>query len=288
VTPDGPFAPQQVILAPFSHNPTLHRALNGSLIIAHIGQGKPYHPIQTNCTGGFTPPTAAVRPAASRAVSGAAPWGAPSPLRLGVPGNPLPPPNYLFLASGDPDDGSAWVEIDSGGGAWAANNPALHLDNNGSALLVYKVHCPCPPPCTFCAQFGVATAPGWAGPFTDRGLIPVWGEDAYVWRDPLGVQNGGYHMLFQGGSYAPMYPVYAGHWHTAFSVDGLTWIVEVDSMVFLPNVTLAGGGELALSRRERHQVLLNERGSPVHLYNGAMAAAPTNDHVFTVGQPINQ
>lgn len=167
-TPDGPFAPQRVLLAPFSHNPTLHYTPNGSLLIAHIGQGKPYHPLNTNCSGGFTPPGA--RAAAAKG-------GAPPPLRLGVHGAALPPPNFLLLASGNPDDGSEWVEIDSGGGGWAANNPALLIDAaNGSALLVYKVHCPCPNAC-FCAQFGVATAPSWDGPYTDRGLIPVYGEE---------------------------------------------------------------------------------------------------------------
>ena len=173
-TPDGPFAPQRVLLAPFSHNPTLHYTPNGSLLIAHIGQGKPYHPLNANCSGGFTPPAGAR--AAAAAAAAAAKGGAPPPLRLGVPGAALPPPNFLFLASGDPDDNSEWVEIDSGGGGWAANNPALLIDANGSALLVYKVHCPCPNGC-FCAQFGVATAPSWDGPYTDRGLIPVYGEE---------------------------------------------------------------------------------------------------------------
>jgi hypothetical protein len=276
-TADGPFTPQRTLLAPFAHNPTLHFTPNGSLLIAHIGQGRPYHPQWANCSGGFTPTGA----------RGGAPQPPPPPLRLGVPGTPLPPPNYLLLASGDPDDGSEWVEIDSGGGGWAANNPALWLDPaSGAALLVYKVHCACPPPCTFCAQFGVATAPGWAGPFTDQGLIPVWGEDAYVWRDPPAAPNGGFHMLFQGGSYSPIYPAYAGHWHTAFSADGLAWEVEAASEVFSPNISLAGGGALALSRRERHQVLLGADGAPAHLYNGAMPASPENDHTFTVGQPI--
>ena len=79
---------------------------------------------------------------------------------------------------------------------------------------------------------------------------------------------------------------YAGHWHTAFSADGLAWEVEAASEVFSPNISLAGGGALALSRRERHQVLLGVDGAPEHLYNGAMPAAPVNDHTFTVGQPI--
>ena len=196
-TQHGPFTPRAVLLAPFAHNPTLHRLLNGSLIVAHIGQGRAERPLITNCSGGVTPPA-----------SGAPPPPPPPALpALGVRGTPLPPPNFLLLASGDPSDGSPWVEVNSAGGAWAANNPALWIDPaDGSALLVYKVGCPCPPPCAFCRQFGVATAGAWGGAFTDQGLIPVYGEDAYVWRDPAGVANGGYHMLFQGGSYAPSYP----------------------------------------------------------------------------------
>ena len=288
-TPEGPFLPSaatataagSVLLPPFAHNPTLHVLSNGSLLVAHIGQGVPERPLWTNCSQGFTP-RGATAAAAAAAVLPPAP-----PLQLGVAGTPLPAPNFLYLPSGDPRDGSPWRVLNSSGGSWAANNPSLWVDpSDGSALLVYKVHCSCSPPCTFCAQFGVATAPSWGGPYTDRGLIDVYGEDAYVWRDPRGVDNGGWHMLFQGGSYAPNYPQYSGHWHTAYSGDGLQWVVEAASMVFGPNITLRGGGEVLLSRRERHQVLLNAQGAPIYLYNGAMSYSPTSDHTFTVGQPI--
>jgi hypothetical protein len=200
----------------------------------------------------------------------------------------LPPPNYLLLVSGQPEDGSAWLELNSSGGAWAANNPALLLEPDGSALLVYKVGCPCPPPCVFCRQFGVATAASWAGPFTDRGLISVYGEDAYVWKDAPGSPGAGYHMLFQGGSYAPIYPQYVGHWHTAFSPDGLSWTVEASSMVFNSSIELVGGGSLELGRREMHQVLFSESGRPGWLFNGVNAAAASNDHTWTSVQPIAQ
>ena len=57
-------------------------------------------------------------------------------------------------------------------------------------------------------------------------------------------------------------------------------------MVFNGTIALAGGGAVELARRERHQVLFNAAGSPIHLYNGAMGAGSPNDHTFTVGQPI--
>jgi len=180
--------------------------------------------------------------------------------------------------------------LNSSGGAWAANNPALYLDPvNGSALLVYKVGCACPPPCVFCRQFGIATAPEWRGPYTDLGLIPVYGEDAYVWRDPDGVPGGGWHMLSQGGNYAPQYPAYTGHFHVAYSPDGVSgWTVEAGSEVFNGTIALqSGGAAVELARRERHQVLFDTAtGAPAFLFNGAESAGAAGDHSFTTVQPI--
>ena len=209
-------------------------------------------------------------------------------MRLGTRGTLLPPPNFLYLASGMPGDGSAWQVVNSSGGAWAANNPALHIDRvTGGVLLVYKVGCDCPPPCTFCRQFGVATAPDWRGPYTDGGLIDVYGEDPYVWRDPDGAAGGGYHLVFQGGTY-PHPNQYVGHWHTASSPDGVSaWRVEAHSEAFNGTITLAGGGTLELRRRERHQLLMDTAtGAPAFLFNGAMLAGAPGDHSFTVAQPI--
>jgi hypothetical protein len=269
---EGPYERAQLLLPPFAHNPTMHMTANGSLLVAHIGQGVPEHPPVTNCTNGTTP--GLKRPAAAPP---------PSRLTLGVRGAPLPPPNFLYLPSGAPDDGSQWLVLNSSGGSWADNNPALLIEADDSALLVYKTHCACPGGC-FCAQFGVASAPHWRGPYTDGGLIDVYGEDAYVWRDTI-ADGGGYHMLFQGGSYAPMYPQYVGHWHTAFSTDWMHWTVAADSVVFDGNVSLVGGGDLLLARRERHQLLFDASGAPSHLFNGAMLNA-AGDRSFTSVQPI--
>jgi hypothetical protein len=285
---DGRYEPVQTLLAPFAHNPTMHVLPNRSIVIAHIGQGEPFHPYDANCTNGSTP--VARRRASGRVRGDPGLDLARGGLALGVPGTALPPPNFLVLESGMPGDGSAWRAVNSSGGAWAANNPALHIDPaDGSVLLVYKVSCACPPPaCSFCRQFGVATAPSWDGEYTDRGLIPVYGEDAYVWRDPAGAPGGGFHILFQGGSYAPIYPSYLGHWHTAFSPDGVTgWAVERFSMAFNGSIALQSGGSLELARRERHQVVFDSStGAPAFLFNGAMALGEAADHTFTTVQPI--
>ena len=276
-TPEGPYEPGPLLLPPFAHNPTLHATANGSLLIAHIGQGTPYHTPFTNCTNGTTP----LPPRAHMHV--AADDGAP-PLRLGVPGTVLPPPNFLYLPSGRPDDASPWVVFNSSGGNWAMNNPGLLVRADDSALLIYKTHCNASGG-VFCAQFGVATAPHWLGPYTDLGLIEVFGEDAYIWEDTPGAAGGGLHMLFQGGNYRKTDPVYVGHWHTAASADGVHWRVEADSMPFNGTIARAQGGALELARRERHPVLF-ENDAPAYLFNGAMAAASAGDASFTSVQPI--
>jgi len=267
-SPEGPYerAPGPLLLQPFAHNPTMHMTSNGSLVIAHIGMGIPYKPFFGNCSNGTTP--------------GGHPGLSES---LGTAGTPLPPPNFLVLDGGNPGAPENWRKINSTSD-WAANNPGLYFYPDDSVLLIYKVHCACPSNC-FCAQFGLATAPHYTGPYTDAGLIPVYGEDAYIWRDSLG-DGGAFHMLFQGGSYAPQYPQYVGHWHTAFSPDGFNWTVASDSMVFDGNIAIKNGApSLATGRRERHQILFTD-GLPSHLFNGAQLANATSDSTFTSVQPI--
>lgn len=280
--PEGPYEPFQVLLSPFAHNPTMHVLPNSSIIIAHIGGGVPSKPLITNCSNGTTPGGGQISHSSSPDVESA---DAP---RFGVPGTVLPPPNFLFLPSGMPGDGTDWVIVNSSS-IWAMNNPALYIDpNDGGVTLIYKTGCACPPPCTFCRQFGIASAPEWRGPYTDLGLIPVYGEDAYIWRDPVGAAGGGWHMLFQGGSYSPIYPQYVGHWHTAYSPDGVhNWTVERFSNAFNATIPLQSGGAVQLNRRERSQVVFDAAtGAPAFLFNGATPASPDGDHSFTTVQPV--
>lgn len=97
--PADVFRPYKTLMSPFAHNPTLHAVPGGGLLIAHIGQGKPEHPLISNCTNGTTPlPTdSEVKHPSSKPA-----------LKLGVRGASLPAPNFLYLASGDPTDGSEW------------------------------------------------------------------------------------------------------------------------------------------------------------------------------------
>jgi hypothetical protein len=55
-TPEGPYTPHEIILAPFAHNPTVQRATDGTYLIFHIGDGTSGHrPPYTNCSHGQTP-----------------------------------------------------------------------------------------------------------------------------------------------------------------------------------------------------------------------------------------
>lgn len=283
--PAGPYARVAVLLPPFAHNPTLHALPDGGLVVYHIGSGVAEHPFISNCSNGTTPLPPAARPA-----------GAAPPLRLGTPGAPLPAPNALYLPAGsDPGTASAWQTVPSTGGDWAMNNPAAHIDAaSGAVTLVYKTSCNasvCPPAtCAFCRQFGIATAPGWRGPFTDAGVIQVFGEDAYIWRDPADAPGGGWHILFQGGSYTPALPAYPSHWNVAFSLnasDASSWLVALTGNGSMPaDIALAAGGEQKLTRRERHQLLFDDAtGAPAWLFNGA-EWLPGSDMSTTVVQPI--
>merc|ERR1719253_1962037 len=59
--PEGPFSIKEnssLVLPPFSHNPTVHMAPDGTYIIFHIGSGSPSsrHPYMKSCINGTTPP----------------------------------------------------------------------------------------------------------------------------------------------------------------------------------------------------------------------------------------
>lgn len=280
--PEGPFQPVQTIMSYFAHNPTLHRiptssldGTGGGLIVVHIGQGTEEHPYIGNCSNGSTPATASERESAAQQQRDARELQG-----IGLPNVLFRPAN----ADGSVSPNGTW-EVYPGSNAWSFNNPALYFYPNGSVLMVYKFNCACPPPCTFCRQFGLATAPSWKGPYTDLGLIPVYGEDAYIWRDPAGAPGGGWHMLFQGGSYAPMYPQYVGHWHTAYSADGLNWTVAAWAEAFTNNITTTSGETITFPRRERTQVLFDGvTGAPAYMYNGVTTGAA--DASFTAVQPI--
>eukprot|EP00658_Telonema_sp_P-2_P054175 TRINITY_DN43119_c0_g1_i1.p1 TRINITY_DN43119_c0_g1~~TRINITY_DN43119_c0_g1_i1.p1 ORF type:complete len:344 (-),score=25.93 TRINITY_DN43119_c0_g1_i1:42-1073(-) len=173
--PTGPFVQSDVVLDAFAHNPTLHRAPDGTWLVYHIGNGVPdsHGPPLKTCTHGVTPPSTVDDDARL-----------PPPLPLDV-GDEIAP-NLLWAArpSGPWNDGRRIA-----GDAKSCNNPGPYIFSNGTVLLVCKVTSG---DGQKIRQMAIAVAPSWEGPYTVRSLAPVYGEDAYVFRQP---QDGNLHML---------------------------------------------------------------------------------------------
>lgn len=277
-TPEGPYtadvpphAGNSSVADEFSSNPTVQRLPDGSYIIARIGTGVWHDGVApTVCHSGngttdvpvcVKSEEVAVPPVAGATFSG---------------------PNLIRSTSGP---NGPFVAFNNSG--WGANNPGLYVNKStGALLLVSKFGCNStinPHPKTFCRQFGVASAPSWRGPWTFHKTIEVFGEDSYIWRS-----KNGFHMLFQGGGYVPALPKYTGHFHHAWSENGLDWTVNTWSEAFSNTIALASGGSLQLQRRERHQLLFatGDETLPTHLFNGA-SYPNGGDHTFTSVQPLN-
>ena len=92
-----------------------------------------------------------------------------------------------------------WQTQDGTRDGWGLNNPAAHFQKNGSVLMLYKSTCDHNPHNDFCRQFAVASCATFKGPCTPLRKIPVFGEDAGLWRD----HRGNFHIFFHGGNYAP-------------------------------------------------------------------------------------
>eukprot|EP00730_Choanoeca_flexa_P005422 TRINITY_DN11938_c6_g1_i12.p1 TRINITY_DN11938_c6_g1~~TRINITY_DN11938_c6_g1_i12.p1 ORF type:complete len:394 (+),score=50.30 TRINITY_DN11938_c6_g1_i12:2-1183(+) len=274
----GPFQLQETLLAPFGHNPTLHKWTNVSnpnqfrYIVYHIGQGVPHDGSpQLACANGTTPSSMQCG-----SMSLQSSWKTEP-----KPGDNLGNPNMLVADSLS----GPWRSLNASGGSWAFNNPGVLQLKNGSTLIVHKLSCQTSTP-GFCRQFAVAmsSSPSWTADFIFLRRIEVYGEDAYPWVD----KHGNFHMLFQGGNYAGCGAAcnYTGHFHTAWSSDGLEWQVERDVPAFTESIPLNNGESITLERRERCQLLFNDQGLPTHLYNGG-TRQDMGDECHTYVQEIN-
>ena len=268
-SPLGPFRydGRAVALGAFAHNPTVHGpTADGEYLIFHIGKGEAtaHGPPRTDCVNGTTPGATA-----------AAPPGAGS--------SPDPPPEVNPAILYSSSLAGPWRPFRGAGSGPDCNNPAPALLANGSVLLVCKLQLePQPSPWR---QMAVYIAPTWRGPFRFARLTPVWGEDAYVWRDPA---RGAFHML-----------LHAMHPHkvptTAWSEDGLEWTPSgfagppepAPEAAFDSTIALVGGGVLQTARRERHQPIFDAGGQMVGLCNGVTLEGE-GDHSFTACVPVGR
>ena len=265
----GPYALVEAqVQGVFSHNPTAHRAPDGTFLIYHIGSGTPRTTTPPfNCSNGTTP-TRGGRP---RAVAEAS---SPAARPLPRVGDTMSPNILAASRAAGP-----WEIYMQGNGC---TNPAPFFFDNGTVLLMCSLR-------NNESHFGVAVAPSWSGPYRWKAITQIFGEDAFIWRQPA---DGSFHMLF----HTTVYPV-RGICTTAWSRDGLHW---TPAFATTANTTVAQaypsfgmefrldvGGSFVASRRERHQLVMDSAGWPSLLLNGAAAPSFGRDFTFTSAQPIN-
>jgi hypothetical protein len=263
-TVQGPFTIQAVAVGAFCHNPTAHRTPDGGVMIIHIGSGQ-YHdgikPMHCHSGNGSTD-----IPPADICKKSPAPLASPGPKQQHeslkdyfdhgrfLPGDKINPPNIAYSAS----PLGPFKPLHNKSQGWGANNPAAHIETDGSVILVSKFGCNStisPDPKTFCRQFGLFNAPSWNGTYTFVKMLEVFGEDPYIWRSAHGL-----HMLADLRQYTPALPAFAkSTWnpHHAFSSnDGIDWAINTNTSG-LPTkaLPLTNGSTLAITRRERPQIL---------------------------------
>ena len=281
-SPEGPFSVADVARPPWTHNPTVSRS-NGTLVLFHLGASRPNGLPKTNCSHGVTHGHTARQPQLLRSA-------APPPAPL------LPAVSWAGSPSGP------WRSAPGTRDGWGLNNPAAHFLPNGSVFMLYKAGCDEDPGGhSFCRQFAVANCVNFTGPCTQLRKIPVYGEDAGLFRD----KRGAFHIFFHGGNYAPCLKsgtcnytgptcrrFHHGAWnndcyfHTAWSANGLEWQMDKTTQPFNWTIELEGGGSVTYADRARHQVLLDGDGELSHVYGGVRRDDAT-DFTLTAVQPVH-
>jgi hypothetical protein len=306
-TIDGTYTPAEQVMGIFSHNPTCFDATAAGgpqCILLHIGAGnhsESRHPIQTNCTKGYTPApafgetnNATVDDHRSTAKQGAT-------IRPQVTGvNATATYDVLIMDSfasgrrhdkeGNPTWEKAWragqlsCAADKAGKALCPfDNPTGWVDKDGTAWINYVQRGDHTTGHDHGGRggygFGLAKAPSWKGPYLplsgywDAPILASNGsawrncEDSVLYRDA----RGNLHMLFHYFGLNTDHGDHGGHAHAG--PDGLRWSFSnghpFDETVAFTNTSSGRTIPSAVySNRQRPHVLLSPTGELTHLLTG--------------------
>jgi len=269
--PQGPFAPQEIVLTYFAHNPTIVQASDGTYTLFHIGCGfNNSHP-QMNCTNGTTPATNKHKKHNTQ--------------------------NVKMNNTCSDEFGSIVLYSDSLNGPWnniqvlapkvpntfpySTDNPAPYIFPNGTTYVMYRSWNQNGDPNTNRSLVGLAYADKWMGPYTipnTPAISVVQLEDPFLWRSEI---DGNFHALFhamQPGSGTNL----GRH---AFSKDGFNWTFS-ENPAYTAFATYQNGTQIQFARRERPHLLFSN-GNPYLLFNGVQQTW-AYDYTYTFVQEISQ
>jgi len=252
----GPYTFVDYVLPAFCHNPTIHTAIDGTLLLYHIGDGTENPNSETKCTNGSTP------------VNATAPTSGEGSSYMTL--------NYASSVNGTWTAFGKAILTGGGTGTWdqGVTNPGPWMYPNGSVLLAYRGK-----DSNSKELLGVAFAETWKGPYTRLRTTPIFetdgAEDPFLWQDV----DDKYHLLFND-KWEDSVGV-GGH---AYSSDGINWVFSA-TRAYTHTVTWTDGTSLSMARRERPQLLFDSKRNPTVLYT-AVEPASDDDHVYNIATPI--
>lgn len=288
----GPFEFKEVVTPVFTHNPTVRRAPDGTVLLFTLGEGTGRKP--ENCTGapatgggrerGPTPSPPLRQQRSQPASKGAAavyntstfiwhsrsvygPWQ-----RIPLAIQPSPRgPNCSFYVS----------------------NPSPVIHRNGSVTIAVESGW-----CDGLEVVVILTAPTWRGPYTPLTGAPALEKPPLClskaqFEDPcLWETDRGFHMIVHG-----MCPSGIFNARYAYSEDGRNWTLT-EGQTYSYAVPFDDGKEELFARMERPQILFVGNssdgfapygsGQPTALFNGVQPLSPTTllGMSFTLARPL--
>ena len=162
-------------------------------------------------------------------------------------------------------------------------NPSALLLRNGSAAVVFRDFLQLRQfPAT--NTIGMAwSREGWRGPYAEvqPQVFPDYAEDPHVYRDA----RGHWHMLVH--SLCERWPHCTDVGGHAASKDGRTWHY-ISAAAYNTTVQYEDGTQVTYARRERPELVLDERGHPAFLVTGVVERGGEGmaDRSWTLVQPV--
>jgi hypothetical protein len=288
--PAGPFDIVQGVSVPFSHNPKIFRAPDGTYLLFSIGSGLwQTTPESCEASEAALSPAAAAASASLSGPSSSSSSDYPGPCGDGCGG--APGQNHgcgLSLGSASSLEGPwtfAAINVTNQSQSalldCAHTNPSPWIFPNGTIIMAINAG--------FChgglETIGLLTAPSYAGPWTwlNHGDPILHNSDGSIHHceDPfLWVTERGFHLMVhnQQGSGVALY---------AHSLDALSWTLhnEAGNPGPYSDSIAWDDGSLDSFDVERPQFIFSpETGAPIFLTNGAQGS-PTS---FTLFRPLSQ
>jgi hypothetical protein len=280
-SPAGPFTIVEAVSVPFSHNPKILRAPDGTYLLFSIGTGL-WTTTATQCSEADGREPEGREPDREMAESSD---GYPGPTGDGCGPGSLNGGCGLSLGTASSLSGP-WsfspINVTNQNASklldCAHTNPSAVVNADGSIVMAINAG--------FChahlETIGLLQAPSWRGPWTYLSIDPILlnadgsihhCEDPFLWRT-----SRGWHLMVhnQQGAGIALY---------AHSEDAINWVLHDDPGnpgPYTGNVIWNDGTKSSYDV-ERPQFIFDAAGDPLYLTNGAMAGGAPS---FTLFRPV--